>query len=90
MEQARLSILAILTAAFAGMIGSAEQTTVYRSLLEDLTSQATLASLAAGEVDWRGCDRDWNKVNDFWTADVAGLYTRASAAVAASADSEDP
>jgi len=32
-----------------------------------------LATLASAEADYRANDRDGNKVNDFWTGDVAGL-----------------
>ena len=35
----------------------------------------TLKTFASAEADFRANDRDWNHVNDFWTADVAGLYT---------------
>jgi len=34
-----------------------------------------LKSLTSAEADFRANDRDWNLVNDFWTADVAGLYS---------------
>ena len=37
-------------------------------------ASATLKSLASAEADFRGNDRDENKVQDFWTGDVAGLY----------------
>jgi hypothetical protein len=30
--------------------------------------------LSSAEADYRFNDRDGNKINDFWTADVAGLY----------------
>jgi hypothetical protein len=29
---------------------------------------------AVGEYDFRGCDRDWNHVNDFWTSNPSDLY----------------
>lgn len=35
----------------------------------------SLKTIASAEADFRANDRDWNRVNDFWTADVAGLYT---------------
>ena len=41
----------------------------------------SLKTLASAEADFRANDRDWNHVNDFWTADVKGLYTMTSAAV---------
>ena len=40
-----------------------------------------LKMLTAAEADFRTNDRDGNGVNDFWTADVKGLYTMTSAAV---------
>jgi len=43
---------------------------------------SSLKTLASAEADFRANDRDWNHVNDFWTADVKGLYTMTSAAVA--------
>jgi len=39
-----------------------------------------LKTLSSAEADFRANDRDWNHVNDFWTADVKGLYTMTSAA----------
>ena len=45
-------------------------------------SALVLAQTPKGaEVDFRGNDRDWNHVNDFWTSNVAGLYTMTSAQV---------
>jgi hypothetical protein len=41
-------------------------------------------SLAAEETDFRGCDRDWNRVNDLWTVNLADPHTPSEAA-----DSED-
>jgi len=33
-----------------------------------------LKTLTSAEADFRANDRDGNKVNDFWTGDVSGLY----------------
>jgi hypothetical protein len=33
-----------------------------------------LKTIAAAQADFRANDRDWNHMNDFWRADVAGLY----------------
>ena len=41
----------------------------------------SLRTLSSEEADFRGCDRDSNRVNDFWTADVSGLYRMTSATV---------
>ncbi len=38
-------------------------------------ASASLKTLASAEADFRSNDRDNNKVNDFWTGDVSGLYT---------------
>lgn len=37
-------------------------------------ASAALKSLASAEADFRANDRDGNRVTDFWTADVSGLY----------------
>jgi len=39
----------------------------------------SLKTLSSAEADFRANDRDWNGVNDFWTADVKSLYTLTSA-----------
>ena len=44
-------------------------------------SSTSLKTLSSAEADFRANDRDWNHVNDFWTANVSGLYTMTSAAV---------
>jgi type II secretory pathway pseudopilin PulG len=51
-----------------------------------------LKSLSSAEADFRANDRDWNHVNDFWTANVSGLYTMTSTAVAGAQpnDTADP
>ncbi len=40
----------------------------------------SLRTLSAAEADFRGCDRDWATVNDFWATDISGLYTLTPAA----------
>lgn len=50
-----------------------------------------LKTLTSAEADFRANDRDGNHVNDFWTADVKGLYTMTSAAEPGAAKSaKDP
>lgn len=39
-----------------------------------------LKMLASAEADFRANDRDGNRVHDFWTADVSGLYYLTSGA----------
>jgi hypothetical protein len=43
-------------------------------------ASTSLKTLSSAEADFRANDRDWNHVNDFWTANVSGLYTMTSAA----------
>jgi hypothetical protein len=43
------------------------------------SSSTTLKTLASAEAHFRANDCDGNRVNDFWTADVKGLYTMTSA-----------
>jgi hypothetical protein len=33
-----------------------------------------LKTIASAQADFRANDRDWNHVNDYWRADIAGLY----------------
>jgi hypothetical protein len=33
-----------------------------------------LKTIATAQADFRANDRDWNHENDYWRADVAGLY----------------
>jgi hypothetical protein len=43
--------------------------------VNERTAAVSLKTLASAEADFRANDRDGNQVNDFWTGDVAGLYT---------------
>lgn len=45
----------------------------------DRNASSSLKTLASAEADFRSNDRDGNRVNDFWTGDVKGLYTLTSA-----------
>jgi hypothetical protein len=37
-------------------------------------ASTSLKTLVSAEDDFRSNDRDWNRVNDYWVADVSGLY----------------
>lgn len=70
-----IAIIAVIAAiAIPGLISS------QRSSYERGAS-ASMKSITVAEADFRANDRDGNKVNDFWTADVKGLYTMTNAAV---------
>jgi hypothetical protein len=82
MVQTRLIGAVLLVAAFAGLFGAARpREIILSSLLDDLTTgevdgpKGSLKSLSSAEHDFRACDPDWNRVNDFWTADIKDLYT---------------
>ena len=40
----------------------------------DRNASTSLKTLSSAEADFRANDRDGNRIHDFWTADVAGLY----------------
>jgi hypothetical protein len=40
----------------------------------DRNASGTLKTLATAEADFRANDRDNNRINDFWTGDVQGLF----------------
>jgi general secretion pathway protein G len=46
-----------------------------QSIGDERLAAAALKSLTSAQADFRANDRDNNHVNDFWTGDVAGLYT---------------
>ena len=43
--------------------------------LNEWQASDLLKTLTSAEADFRANDRDLNKVNDFWTGDISGLYT---------------
>jgi hypothetical protein len=58
-----------------------EEQSVNSYYLEDpTTASGKLRTLSSADSDFRANDRDWNHVNDFWTANVSGLYAMTSAA----------
>lgn len=63
-----IAIIAIIAAiAIPGLLQS-------QRAANERNASASLKTLATAEVDFRSNDRDGNKVTDFWTYDVAGLY----------------
>jgi len=52
----------------------AEQFSRAQTMANERNASVTLKTLATAEADFRANDRDWNHVNDFWVADVSGLY----------------
>jgi type II secretory pathway pseudopilin PulG len=67
-------ILVICAIAIPGLLSSQRAS-------NERNASTALKTLSGAEADFRANDRDWNHVNDFWTADVKGLYTMTSAEV---------
>src|SRR5205085_4832160 len=44
-------------------------------------ASTSMKTLAVAESDFKVNDRDGNKINDYWTADVKSLYTLTNTAV---------
>jgi hypothetical protein len=97
MEQARLIRIAFLTIAVAAILGvgafqsshrgsgvgfdaASEEESEWERFSERCAS-VSLRTLATAESDFRGCGGEWIHVDDFWTADITGLYTMTSAAL---------
>ena len=63
-----IAIIAIIAAiAIPGLLSSQRAS-------NERNASASLKTIASAEADFRGNDRDGNKIQDFWTADVSGLY----------------
>lgn len=64
-----IAIIAVIAAiAIPGLLAS-------QRAANERSASTSLKTLASAEADFRANDRDANKVNDFWTLDVKGLYT---------------
>jgi len=71
-----IAIIAVIAAiAIPGLI-STQRSSYERG------SSTSMKTLAVAEADFRTNDRDGNGINDFWTADMKGLYTMTNCAVA--------
>ena len=76
-----IAIIAIIAAiAIPGLLSSQRAS-------NERNASTSLKTLTSAEADFRANDRDWNHVNDFWVADVKGLYTMTSAAVPGNSNS---
>ncbi len=63
-----IAIIAIIAAiAIPGLLASQRAS-------NERNASASLKTIATAQADFRANDRDGNKIQDFWTADVAGLY----------------
>jgi len=70
-----IAIIAIIAAiAIPGLLSSQRAS-------NERNASASLKTIAASETDFRANDREGNHVNDFWTGNVAGLYTLTNAAI---------
>jgi hypothetical protein len=72
----------LVTLVVLSMLGAAIGVPFYLKSARESRERHAVGSLqvvATCETDFRANDRDWNKLNDFWTGDVSGLYYVASA-----------
>jgi prepilin-type N-terminal cleavage/methylation domain-containing protein len=70
-----IAIIAIIAAiAIPGLLSSQRAS-------NERNASTSLKTLTSAEADFRANDRDGNKVNDFWTGNVSGLYTMTSASL---------
>ena len=75
-----IAIIAIIAAiAIPGLLSSQRAS-------NERNASSSLKTMATAESDFRSNDRDGNKISDFWTANVAGLYTMTNASVPGSTD----
>ena len=44
-------------------------------------TSASLKTLLTAEMDFKSNDRDGNQISDYWTANVAGLFTMTNASI---------
>jgi len=81
-----IAIIAIIAAiAIPGLLSSQRAS-------NERNASTSLKTLSSAQTDFRSNDRDGNHVNDFWTANVAGLYTMTNTAIsgAKANDTADP
>jgi prepilin-type N-terminal cleavage/methylation domain-containing protein len=71
-----ITVIAIIAAlAIPGLIASQRSS-------HERNASTSLKTLCVAEADFRSNDRDGNKVMDFWTGDMKGLYTLTNTSVA--------
>ncbi|HEX7901323.1 MAG TPA: prepilin-type N-terminal cleavage/methylation domain-containing protein [Planctomycetota bacterium] len=64
-----IAIIAVIAAiAIPGLMSS-------QRAANERNASASLKTVTAAEIDFRSNDRDGNKIQDFWTRDLSGLYT---------------
>jgi prepilin-type N-terminal cleavage/methylation domain-containing protein len=76
-----IAIIAVIAAiAIPGLLSSQRAS-------NERNASTSLKTLTSAQADFRANDRDGNKVNDFWTADVKGLYTMTNGTVPGNSNS---
>ena len=75
-----IAIIAIIAAiAIPGLLSSSRAS-------NERNASSSLKTFATAEADFRSNDRDGNKISDYWTANVAGLYTMTHSSISGSTD----
>jgi prepilin-type N-terminal cleavage/methylation domain-containing protein len=76
-----IAIIAVIAAiAIPGLLSSQRAS-------NERNASTSLKTLTSAEADFRANDRDGNKINDFWTGDVKGLYTMTNATISGGTNS---
>jgi type II secretory pathway pseudopilin PulG len=68
------SLLAVVAMAAVATALAVPRIVVSRRTEREKRATAALKMITTAEADMRANDREGNLVNDFWTADVYGLY----------------
>ena len=75
-----IAIIAIIAAiAIPGLLSSSRAS-------NERNASSSLKTFATAEADFFSNDRDGNRVSDYWTANVAGLYTMTHSSIPGSTD----
>jgi hypothetical protein len=59
---------------FVGLLGWWLPRRQKRIMENERSASTAIMTLLSAEEDFKANDRDWNRVLDYWTGDVAGLY----------------
>jgi hypothetical protein len=58
-----------------GWLFSTREPFLKSDMSNERNASTSLKTITSAQADFRANDRDWNQINDYWRADIAGLYT---------------
>jgi Tfp pilus assembly protein PilE len=74
-------IVIVALVLFVAFLATPTMTCCNQRASNERNATMTLKTITSAEADFRANDRDGNHVNDYWTANLSGLYTMTSGAV---------